>query len=137
MQKINFLIILTTLLTLSSLQAQIKVSGTVMDGKTQKPVAYADVTLPNAGAFTTTNTDGSFYLESEENDSILAITADGFEFLEFELTSKVNYNLSIELKPDASLDENSTVELDAATITNKKKKFKNKKENPAYAIMQE
>lgn len=130
-------IFILLLLTVQTLTAQIKVSGKISDSKTKKPVAYADVTLPNAGIFTTTNTDGSFYLESEKNDSILEITADGFEFMEFKLTSKVNYNLSVELIPDGTLKENSMVELEAATITNKKKKYKNKKENPAYEILRQ
>lgn len=137
MLKFNFLITLFTLFMLSSLSAQIKVSGTVVDGKTKKPIAYADVTLPNAGVFTTTNTDGSFYLESAENDSIIEVSLDGYEFFEQELASKVNYNFTITLKPDGSVRENSTVELEEATVTIRKKKYKNKKENPAYAILNE
>ena len=118
------LITLFTLLALSSLTAQIKVSGKLTDAKTKKPIAYADVTLPNAGVFITTNTDGSFYLESEKNDSILEITADGFEFMEFPLTSKINYNLSIELMDDGTLKENSTVELEEANISKKRRNTK-------------
>lgn len=133
----NRLIVLLLLLICGSLAAQVKVSGKITDAATKKPVAYADVTLPNAGVFTTTNTDGSFYLESENNDSILEITADGFEFQEIELTSKVNYNLVITLTADASLSEESTISLQEATITGRQKKYKNKKENPAYAIMRE
>ncbi len=125
------------MLVLSSASAQIKVSGKIIDGKTKRPVAYADVTLPNAGVFTTTNTDGSFYLESVENDSIIEVSLQGYEFFEQKLNSKVNYNFTITLVPDASVGENSAVELDEATFTNKRKKYKNKKENPAYAILNE
>lgn len=129
---------LTLILLAASLaSAQIKVSGRVTDSETKKPVSYADVTLPNAGIFATTNTDGSFYLESEISDSVIEVSADGYEFYEQILTSKVNYDFNIELKGNSSLKENSTVELSEATVTNKKKKYKNKKENPAYAIMRE
>ncbi len=125
------------LLSVIPIAAQVKVSGKISDAKTKKPIAYADVTLPHANVYITTNSDGSFYLESEKNDSILEITADGFEFKELLLTSKVNYNLVIELKADESLTEGATVELEGATITNKKKKYKNKKENPAYEILRQ
>src|SRR5690606_20783727 len=132
----NFLI-LFLLSGLASVSAQTKVLGIVTDGKTKRPVAYAEVTLPNAGVFTTTNTDGSFYLESVENDSIIEVSAQGYEFFEKVLDSKVNYNFLIQLNPDGSVRENSTVELQEATLTNKRKKYKNKKENPAYAILNE
>src|SRR5690606_37022328 len=137
MVKSNFLLIfvLTSLFTFVS--AQIKISGKVIDNQTQKPVAYADLNLPNAGVFTTSNNDGSFYLESEENDSILEITAEGYDFLELQIENKINYEFNIELNPSQNLNENSTIELTEATISNKRKKYKNKKENPAYAIMRE
>ncbi len=119
-----------------SLSAQVKVSGTLTDGKTNRPIAYAEITLPNAGVFTTTNTDGSFYLESTENDSVIEVSMPGYEFLQMELNSKVNYNFRIQLNPE-NAEQNQTVELDEATLTNTRKKYKNKKENPAYAILNE
>lgn len=121
-------------LAFTTTSAQVKVSGKITDGKTKKPVPYVDVTLPIAGVYTTTNTDGTFYLESSVNDSILEITANGYEFLEFKLPSKVNYNLQISLTP--LLMEDNPVELSEATLISTKK-YKNKKENPAYAILRE
>lgn len=133
----NRLIIFILLLCTTHLSAQIKVSGKVIDAQTLKPIAFADVTLPNAGYFGSTNTDGTFYLESAENDTILEVVANGYDFREILLSEKVNYNLTIELSPEVSLNETSTVELETATVTNKKTQYKNKKENPAYAIMRE
>lgn len=121
----------------SILSGQTKVSGKVVDEKTGKAVAYADVTLPNAGVFTTTNDDGSFYLESEISDSIIEVSADGYSLVEQKLTSKINYDFLIQLVQDPSVRENSTIELQEATLTTHKKKYKNKKENPAYAILRE
>jgi hypothetical protein len=115
--------------------AQVKVSGKITDAKTKKPVAYVDVTLPVSGNYTTTNTDGSFYLESAENDSIVEITAEGYEFMEYKLTNRVNFNLNLALTK--LVTEDNTVELDGATITSRTTKYKNKKENPAYPIMRE
>ena len=81
MSKFRPLILIFSLLVFTKLSAQIKISGKVIDSQTQKPVAYADLNLPNAGVFTISNNDGSFYLESEENDSILEISAEGYDFL--------------------------------------------------------
>src|SRR5690606_13962344 len=112
-------------LAFTTTSAQVKVSGKITDGKTKKPVPYVDVTLPIAGVYTTTNTDGTFYLESSVNDSILEITANGYEFLEFKLLSKVNYNLQISLTP--LLMEDNPLELSEATlISTKNTKIKRK-----------
>src|SRR5690606_24356146 len=103
----NFRLAFSAFILLISIctSAQTKVSGKITDAKTKKPVAYADVTLPNAGVFVTTNTDGSLYLESEISDSIIEVSADGFEFFEQKLDSKVNYDFNIELQSDSSLNE--------------------------------
>lgn len=134
----NQTILFFLLLLLSTFSfAQIKVSGKVIDSKSKKPVAYADVSLPNVFQYAFTNSDGSFYLESEESDSLLEVRAAGYDNKEVELSSKVHYNLTIELDLEKSLDKDSTVELDRAVISGRRKKYKNKKENPAYAILRE
>lgn len=137
MSKLNRIFTLLLLLQIHVLLGQTKISGTVTDAKTKKTIAYADVTLPNAGAFTTTNTDGTFYLETSENDSILEVNADGYLFFETILKQKINYNFNVALKKDETLKENTTVELADVTITKRTRKYKNKKENPAYAILRE
>lgn len=137
MNYFNSLLLLISIFSFGFVQAQVKVSGKVIHSQTKKPIANADLTLPNSSAFTTSNSDGSFYLESEYTDSILEVSANGFEFKEIKLNSKTNYNLSIDLKPDANMDSKSTVELKEATLTNRKKKYKNKKENPAYEILRQ
>lgn len=131
----RYLSLFIVLIFTSAISAQVKVSGKITDSKTKKPVAYVDVTLPMSGNYTTTNTDGSFYLESQENDSIVEISAEGFEFLEQKLEGKINFNLSISLTK--LINSDNTVELDGATITSRTTKYKNKKENPAYPIMRE
>lgn len=128
----------TTLLLLLSFafaNAQIKISGTVIDSKTKKPIANADVVLPNAGVFATSNTDGSFYLESQEDDRSVQVTANGYDFFETELPAKVNYNFKVELVKETGISADGQVELGNVNISGKIKKYKNKKENPAYEIL--
>jgi hypothetical protein len=117
------------------ISAQVKVSGKITDAKTKKPVAYADISFPISGNYTSSNTDGSFYLESLENDTILEISSEKYDFKEFSLSGRVNFNLNITLNPSVNAD--NTIELDNAVITSRTTKFKNKKENPAYPIMRE
>ena len=137
MSKIRLLILIFSLLVFTKLSAQIKISGKVVDAQSQKPVAYADLNLPNAGVFTTSNNDGSFYLESEINDSILEVSAEGYDFLELKIENKINYGFTVQLNLSENSGAGSTVELAEATISNKRKKYKSKKENPAYAILKE
>lgn len=135
MRKIQFFINLLLLCTVF-VNAQVKVSGTVVDIKTKKPIANADLVLPNAAVATTTNSDGSFYIESAQDDNIIQISANGYEFNELDLPSKINYNFRIELTKETNLTSNDKVELGNVTLTGNQKKFKKKKENPAYGILQ-
>lgn len=135
MRHLNLFFVFFLLAFQTTMMAQVKVSGKVTDAKTKKPVAFADVSFPISGNYTSTNSDGSFYLESAENDTILEINANNFEFQEIQLKDKVNFNLSISLVQ--LVTEDKTVELDGATITSRTTKFRNKKENPAYPIMRE
>lgn len=136
MKKTQLFITLISLLSLVVASAQVKVSGRVIDAETQKPVPNADVVLPNAAVFTTTNSDGSFYLETEKSDSILEVTANGYDYFETELTTKVTYQFLAVLTPNGEMDSNTAIELGGANLSGKTTKFKKKKENPAYAIMQ-
>src|SRR5690606_19045730 len=76
---------------------QTKISGKVIDSNTKKPIAYADLSLPNLMEYTFANSDGSFYLESEDNDSILEVRAQGYVTKEIVLNSRITYDLTIEL----------------------------------------
>lgn len=136
MNKFRPFLTLILLLSFAIAAAQVKVSGHVIDSKTKKPVANADVVLPNAGVFTTTNTDGSFYLESSENDAVIQVTANGYEFFETDLPSSVNYKFQIALNSESGVSADSPVQLENVNLSGKQKKYKKKKENPAYAILQ-
>lgn len=134
MKKIGLSVMFLLLTCIVS--AQIKISGTIIDSATKKPVAYADVILPGAGVFTSSNSDGSFYLESPTDDSFLEVEAEGYLFFEMEIEKKIIYKLEIEITKDPEAVSGGSVKLQSADLSGHKKKYKKKKENPAYAILQ-
>ncbi|MCX2719118.1 DUF5686 family protein [Lentiprolixibacter aurantiacus] len=84
--------------------AQTKVSGIVLDEEGE-PVAYANVLFKNTTEGTITDEDGRFYLESEENYTVLSVSFIGYTTEEVELRQRVTYNLEVILKEGEQLDE--------------------------------
>ncbi len=118
--------------------SQVKISGKVVDKETNKGIPYADIKILGAKKVTSSNTDGTFYLESAKNYFIIQINAYGYETYEETLNEKVNYNFIAKLKPYSTIKKGSVIELDQVFIKNKKNRiYHNKKENPAYAILKE
>ena len=103
---------------------QSKVGGVVVD-ESGEPVAFANVILKNSTEGTTTDDNGNFYMESNTTYEILTVSFMGFETKEVELTSKVNYNMKIEL-----LESNE--QLDEVIVFGGKQ---SKKNNPAIDIL--
>ena len=102
---------------------QSKVGGVVVD-ESGEPVAFANVIFKNSTEGTTTDDNGNFYMESNTTYEILTVSFMGFETKEVELTSKVNYNMKIEL-----LESNE--QLDEVIVFGGKQ---SKKNNPAIDI---
>ncbi|MDX1315494.1 MAG: carboxypeptidase-like regulatory domain-containing protein, partial [Eudoraea sp.] len=84
--------------------AQTKVSGTVVDEEGE-PVAYANVLFKNTTEGTITDEDGRFYLESDENYTILSVSFIGYTTEEVVLEQRVTYNLVVTLREGEQLDE--------------------------------
>ena len=123
--------------------AQVKIQGKVLDAVTGKPIPYADVRLPELKVGSTTNTDGSFYVESPNNTKRLLISKSGYQVYEYEIVQNIDFNFLAELDPVSEDDtedfvsNNDAVTLETAVVTGKKKQRVKKKENPAYAILRE
>ena len=118
--------------------SQVKISGTIIDAKSNKAVPYADIKFPQSNKVTTSNTDGSFYLESPLDEFLLEINAFGYETQQEKLKEKINYKYKINLKPYPKKKKPYIIELDEVIARKKKiKKYADKKENPAYAILKE
>ncbi|MGM8361470.1 DUF5686 family protein [Flavobacterium sp. ARAG 55.4] len=107
----------------SSLFAQTKVSGIVVD-KSNQPVPFANVVLKGANLGVMSNEDGRFYIESPKTFTTLKVTSVGFSDSEITLEKAVNYNFKVILKDTEELKE-------VVIYTGKT----SKKNNPALDIL--
>lgn len=105
-------------------QAQTKVSGRVTDSL-GNPMAYVYIIFNNSTEGTTTNGEGEFYLESEQNYDALEVSFMGFETKLIPLKKGENLQLDIVLKHTPN-------QLSSVTIFSGKTPKKN---NPAIAIL--
>lgn len=120
----NKLLVLFTLFLFSSLNAQTKVSGMVID-EFDNPVAFANIIFKGSSEGTITNDNGRFYFESDKNYNAILVSFIGYESKEFPLASKVNYELEIVLKE-------ATEQLAEVVVYTGKQ---SKKNNPAIEIL--
>ena len=104
--------------------SQTKVSGHVFD-ENNEPVSFANVIFKGSSEGTITNENGRFYLESDQDWEFIVISFIGYETVEYSLKGKVNYELKIVLKEEAS-------QLDEVYILTGKQPKKN---NPAIDIL--
>lgn len=113
--------------------AQIKISGTVVNQANNQPVEFADIYIDELGIETSANSDGTFYIEHDGTATQIEVAMFGFESKTITLNKKVVYDLVIQLQPEST--NTSNVELEQIVVSNKRIKYKNKKENPAWAIL--
>lgn len=122
------LLIFVLVLNLGCSYSQTVVSGKVVDRK-QKPVANANVVFTGIQGGVLTNANGFFTIKSSQTLSDISINYVGYEPELVHLTAKTTTDLIVVLK-------NQNNQLDEITIKNKAKVKLKKKENPAYAILQ-
>jgi hypothetical protein len=127
--KYSFLYI--SLLITSLFHAQNTANGKIVDAKTNKEINAVEIFINDSNTPIITTSSGNFNVQS---DSIIYK-------LKFQ---KKNYALeSIEITPDKAsnlvikLSSEKVSSIEEVVIHNEKTKYKNKKENPAYRIMQE
>ncbi|WP_143883789.1 DUF5686 family protein [Chryseobacterium binzhouense] len=113
------------------LHAQNTAIGRIVDEKTNKPVSGVEVFINDQSASYLTTVSGNFTVKT---DTIIYK-------LRF---SKKNYSLeTVEVTPENAADilvklsSEKVSNIEEVVINNQKTRFKNKKENPAYRIMQE
>ncbi len=109
-----------------------KVDGFVVD-EFGGPLPFVDIFIPDTDYYISTNSDGSFYLETQETYPFLHFKLEGYEELVYEISETNSFNLTIILFEE--IVENNG-ELEELTI-NSVKTYKRKKENPAYQILRE
>ena len=123
MKKLLLFILFFLLISASTLFAQTKVSGIVLD-KTNQPIPFANVVFKDSNEGVVSNEDGRFYIESAKNYTAIIISSVGFSEKEITLNKPVNYNFKIQLNEAESLKE-------VVIFTGKT----SKKNNPALDIL--
>ncbi|MFA9186665.1 DUF5686 family protein [Flavobacterium sp. FBOR7N2.3] len=122
-KKYLFFVLFFILSVFSTLFAQTKVSGMVVD-KSNQPVPFANVVLKGSNLGVMSNEDGRFYIESPTTFTTLKVTSVGFSDREITLEKAINYNFIVQL--------NDVEELKEVVIYTGKT---SKKNNPALDIL--
>lgn len=104
MKKNLLFFVLLLLVSATTVFAQTKVSGVVVD-KQNQPIPFANVVFKGSSEGIVTNEDGKFYLESQKTYTTLVISSVGFSEKEIILDKPVNYNFKIQLNEAESLNE--------------------------------
>lgn len=81
-------------LLVSTAFAQTKVSGVVYDDMNQT-IPYANICFKGTRECVTSDENGRFYLESQEDRKVLVVSYVGFETKEITLAKAVNYNMKV------------------------------------------
>ena len=95
---------LIVLLAVTFSWSQTKVSGKVLDEQ-GKAIAYANVLFKGTFEGTITDENGTFYLESEQQQKVLEVSLLGYTTREIPLEKRVNYNMRIVLVEGEELEE--------------------------------
>ncbi|MBD0724163.1 hypothetical protein B6A10_03125 [Flavobacterium sp. L1I52] len=103
-KKYLFLALVFIFSVFTTLFAQTKVSGMVVD-KNNQPVPFANVVLKGSNRGVMSNEDGRFYIESPNTYTTLLVSSVGFSDREITLEKAVNYNFKVILKDVEELKE--------------------------------
>ncbi len=122
----RLLFFLLTLLTTSSFLAQTKVGGRIFD-EFNEPIAFASVLFKGSIEGTISDENGRFYLESKKNWNQLVISFIGYQTIEYDLSKKIEYDLTFILEEEANT-------LNEVVIAVGKQPKKN---NPAIEILKQ
>ncbi|MGZ5188729.1 MAG: DUF5686 family protein, partial [Kaistella sp.] len=114
------------------MKSQTRISGTVVDAKTNRPLTSVQIFINSQEKAALISSGSDFLIESDSGISTATFIKQNYkpEILNF---SDLRFeNLTVKLQPE-KVEQISEVIISGVS----RKKYKNKKENPAYAIMQE
>lgn len=118
-------------LTLSCIVcAQNRATGKIVDEKTNKELSKVDIFINNDTAPSLTTTSGSFSVQSDSIIYKLRFSRKSYTTETVDVTPENAENIFVQLS------QANVSDIQEIVIQSGKSKFKNKKENPAYAIMQ-
>ena len=110
--------------------SQVKIEGIIIDAKTKNRIPYANVIFKGTSIGTVSNINGEFYLEINEGTPNLIVSFIGYKSKEF-ITNKGFQKMTILLNSEVQSLRDITV-----TVGSNNKRRKNKKQNPAYRLLQ-
>ena len=112
--------------------SQTKISGTILDEKSQKPLTGVEIFINNKEKSEVTTSNSQFLIQSDSGIATATFRKKNFktEILNFDNFQFENLKIKMQPEREEQIQEVTLLKID-------KKKYKNKKENPAYAIMQE
>ncbi len=127
--KYGFLYI--SLLLTSLFHAQNAATGRIVDAKTNREITAVEIFINDSNTPSITTKSGSFTVQSDSIIYKLKFQKKNYALESVEITAANSNNIIVKLSGEkvSSIEE--------VVIHNEKTKFKNKKENPAYRIMQE
>ena len=112
--------------------SQTKISGSIIDEKNQKPLIGVEIFINNKEKSEIITQNSQFQIQSDSGISTATFIKKNFKTEILNLENGQFENLVVKMQPEKVEQIQEVV---IAKIN--KKKYKNKKENPAYAIMQE
>ncbi len=112
--------------------SQTKISGTILDDKSQKPLTGVEIFINNKEKSEVITSNSQFLIQSDSGIATATFRKKNFKTEVLSFDNFTFENLIVKMKPER---EEQIQEVTLLKIN--KKKYKNKKENPAYAIMQE
>ena len=111
--------------------AQNAASGKIVDAKTNKEVTGVDIFINDSNQPFLTTTTGEFSVQSDSIIYKLKFLRKSYALESIDVTTENANNIFVKLSKE------KVESIQEVVIHNEKTKYKNKKENPAYAIMQE
>lgn len=111
--------------------AQNSANGKILDAKTNKEISGVDIFINDSDKPTLTTTTGNFSIQSDSIIYKLKFLRKNYALESVDITAENANNLFVKLSQE------KVESIQEVVIHNEKPKYKNKKENPAYAIMQE
>lgn len=125
--KILFFLLVGTLLF-----SQNKISGIIVDAKTQKPINGVEIFINNRESAELTAKNSKFLVSADSEIATVTFIKKNYKTVVLTFSNGQYENLVIKMQSER-VEHIQEVMISGRS----KKKYKNKKENPAYAIMQE
>ena len=104
MRKLSLVMMVLLMFSGTSIWAQIKLSGNIVDSKTGTPIGNASVIIKGTVIGTSSNADGSYNIDAPAGASVVTVSSLGYKSKEVEFKGNV-LNINLEASDTKNLDE--------------------------------